>query len=92
MRMTMTTGKAARKYDIADHLFFNLQGATPASLAEAVDVVQRIVKKHEGDKFWHAQNEEEAEAMWADRKNGHYAGLAYAGEGAKAWSMDVWCV
>jgi D-lactate dehydrogenase (cytochrome) len=88
----MATGNPARNYDIADHLFFKLQGATPASLAEAVDVVKRIVKKHGGDKFWPAQNEEEAEAMWTDRKNGHYAGLAYAGEGAKAWSTDVWCV
>lgn len=91
MRVTMATGNPARNYDIADHLFFKLQGATPASLAEAVDVVKRIVKKHGGDKFWPAQNEEEAEAMWTDRKNGHYAGLAYAGEGAKAWSTDV-CV
>ena len=90
VRMTVATGNAARKYDIADHLFFKLQGATPASLAEAVDMVQRIVKKHGGDKFWSAQNEE-AGAMWTDRKNGHYAGLAYAGEGAKAWSTDVWC-
>ncbi|KAI9443653.1 hypothetical protein H4582DRAFT_2072658 [Lactarius indigo] len=68
MRMTMATGNPARKYDIADHLFFKLQGATPAALAEAVDV-----------------SEEEAAAMWTDRKNAHYSGLAYAGEGAKAW-------
>ena len=91
MRITMATGSSARKYDIADHLFFKLQGSTPASLAETIDMVKRIVKKHGGDKFWPAQNEEEAEAMWTDRKNGHYAGLAYAGEGAKAWSTDVWC-
>ena len=43
MRMTTATGNAARKYDIADHLFFKLQGATPASLAEAVDVVKYII-------------------------------------------------
>ncbi|KAH9172017.1 FAD-binding domain-containing protein [Lactarius sanguifluus] len=83
--------KASEAYDIADHLFFKLQGATPGALAEAVDVVKRIVKKHGGDKFWPAQSEEEAAAMWTDRKNAHYSGLAYAGEGAKAWSTDV-CV
>ena len=90
MRMTTATENAARKYNIADHLFFKLQGATPASLAEAVNMVKYIVKKHGGDKSWPAQNEE-AEAMWTDRKNGHYAGLAYAGKGAKALSTDVWC-
>ncbi|KAH9057494.1 FAD-binding domain-containing protein [Lactarius vividus] len=91
MRVTMVTGSPAREYDIADHLFFKLQGATPAALAEAVDVVKRVVKKHGGDKFWPAQSEEEAAAIWTDRKNAHYSGLAYAGEGAKAWSTDV-CV
>ncbi len=84
-------GKPPRKYDIADHPFFKLQGATPGALAEAVDVVKRIVKKDGGDKVWPAQSEEEAELMWTDRKNAHYSGLAYAGEGAKAWSTDVWC-
>ncbi|KAH9016922.1 FAD-linked oxidase-like protein [Lactarius pseudohatsudake] len=91
MRVTMATGNPAREYDIADHLFFKLQGATPGALAEAVDMVKRIVKRHGGDKFWPAQSEEEAAAMWTDRKNAHYSGLAYAGEGAKAWSTDV-CV
>jgi len=91
MRITMATGKPARQYDIADHLFFKLQGPTPGALSEAVDVVKRIVKKHGGDKFWPAKNEEEAEAMWADRKVGFYSALAYAGEGAKVWTTDV-CV
>ncbi|KAH8992583.1 FAD-linked oxidase-like protein [Lactarius hatsudake] len=91
MRATMAAGNPARKYDIADHLFFKLQGATPGALSEAVDVVKRVVKKHGGDKFWPAQSEEEAEAVWMDRKVGFYSGLAYAGEGAKAWTTDV-CV
>ena len=91
MRMTTATGNPARKYDIADHLFFKLQGATPAALSEAVDVVKRIVARHGGDKFWPAQSEEEADAVWTDRKNAHYSGLAYVGKGAKAWGTDVWC-
>ncbi|KAI9452798.1 FAD-binding domain-containing protein [Lactarius psammicola] len=91
MRATVAAGNPARNYDIADHLFFKLQGATPGALSEAVDVVKRIVRKHGGDKFWPAQSEEEAEAMWTDRKVGFYSGLAYAGEGAKAWTTDV-CV
>jgi D-lactate dehydrogenase (cytochrome) len=90
IRATMTAGNPARQYDIADHLFFKLQGATPGALSEAVDVVKKLVKKHGGDKFWPAKTHEEAEAVWSDRKNGLYSSLAYAGDGAKAWSTDVW--
>lgn len=92
MRATVAAGNPARKYDIADHLFFKLQGATPGALSESVEVVKKIVRKHGGDRFWPAKTPEEAEAVWTDRKNGLYTGLAYAGEGAKAWTTDVWCV
>jgi D-lactate dehydrogenase (cytochrome) len=92
MRATMTAGNPARQYDIADHLFFKLQGATPGALSESLEVVKDIVKKHGGINFWPARTQEEAEAIWTDRKNGLYSSLAYAGEGAKAWSTDVWCV
>ena len=92
MRATVAAGNPARKYDIADHLFFKLQGATPGALSESVEVVKKIVRKHGGDRFWPAKTQEEAEAVWTDRKNGLYTGLAYAGEGAKAWTTDVWYV
>jgi hypothetical protein len=94
MRATKTVGNPARKYDIADHLFFKLQGATPGALSESVEVAKKIVRKHGGDKFWPAKVQEEAEAVWTDRKNVLYTGLAYAGEGAKALRLttDVWCV
>ncbi|KAI0276801.1 hypothetical protein BGY98DRAFT_1090140 [Russula aff. rugulosa BPL654] len=91
MRATMTAGNPARQYDIADHLFFKLQGATPGALSESVEVVKKIVKKHGGENFWPARTQEEAEAIWTDRKNGLYSSLAYAGEGARVWSTDV-CV
>jgi len=91
MRATISAGNPARRYDVADHLFFKLQGATPAALSESVEVVKKIVKKHGGDKFWPAKTREEAEAIWTDRKNGLYSCLAYAGDGAKAWLTDV-CV
>jgi D-lactate dehydrogenase (cytochrome) len=92
MRATMTAGNPARQYDIADHLFFKLQGATPGALSESLEVVKKTVKKHGGDNFWPARTQEEAEAIWTDRKNGLYSTLAYGGEGARAWSTDVWCV
>ncbi|KAI9456006.1 lactate dehydrogenase D, isoform CRA_d [Russula earlei] len=70
----------ARQYDIADHIFFKLQGATPSALSESVEVAKEIVKTHGGDKFYFAKTQEEAGVI-----------LAYAGEGAMAWSTDV-CV
>ncbi|KAI0260645.1 FAD-linked oxidase-like protein [Gloeopeniophorella convolvens] len=91
MRATMAAGNPARQYEIADHLFFKLQGPTPGALKEAVEVVQTVVAKHGGDNFAPAQTEEEADAMWTDRKNGLYNGLAAGGPGVKAWSTDV-CV
>jgi D-lactate dehydrogenase (cytochrome) len=90
MRAVTSAGDPARPYEIADHLFFKLQGATPGALSESVEVVKKIVRKHGGDQFWPAKTQEEAEAIWSDRKNGLYFGLMYAGEGAKAWGTDVW--
>ena len=55
-----------------------------------MEIVKKVVKKHGGDKFWPAKTQEEAEAVWTDRKNGLYYGLAYEGEGVKGWSTDVW--
>jgi D-lactate dehydrogenase (cytochrome) len=46
MRATISAGNPARKYEIAEHLFFKLQGATPAALSESVEVVKKIVKKN----------------------------------------------
>ena len=92
MRAVIAVGNPARPYDVADHLFFKLQGATPGALSESVEMVKKIIKKHGGDKYWPAKTKEEADAIWTDRKNGLYSGLAYAGEGAKAWGTDVWYV
>jgi D-lactate dehydrogenase (cytochrome) len=86
----MSAGNPARPYDVADHLFFKLQSATPGALSESVEVVKKIVKRHGGDNFWPAKTQTEAEAIWADRKNGFYSALAYAGEGVKTWPTDVW--
>jgi len=42
-------------------LFFKLQGATPNTLSESVDVIKEIVKKHSGDNIWPASTQEELE-------------------------------
>ncbi|KAI0061432.1 FAD-binding domain-containing protein [Artomyces pyxidatus] len=91
MQATNLYGASARKYDVADHLFFKLQGPSAASIKETARIVQEVVKKHGGSRWTLAKDAEEAETMWTDRKNAHYSGLAYGGDGAKGWATDV-CV
>ncbi|KAF8192120.1 FAD-linked oxidase-like protein [Pholiota molesta] len=85
-----TYGMSKRKYAVADSLFFKFQGPTPAALKETAAIVRRVVEKHGGTGFQLARTQEEAEELWSDRKNAHYAGLALA-PGAKGWPTDV-CV
>ncbi|XP_006462662.1 hypothetical protein AGABI2DRAFT_186545 [Agaricus bisporus var. bisporus H97] len=77
-------------YVVKDHLFFKFQGPTPASLKETASIVKKIVEKHGGKNFTIARNDAEAEEMWSDRKNAHFAGLSMI-PGAKGWPTDV-CV
>lgn len=82
-------GSSKRKWPEKDSLFFKFQGPSAASLRETAEVVKQIVEKHGGSGFQLARNEEEADALWSDRKNAHYAGLALV-EGSLGWPTDVW--
>lgn len=82
-------GMSARKYPVADSLFFKFQGPTPASLKETAKIVREVAERHGGTGFQLARTKEDAEALWSDRKNAHYAGLAIQ-PGAKGWPTDVW--
>ncbi|KAF9565039.1 FAD-binding domain-containing protein [Agrocybe pediades] len=75
-------------YPERDSLFFKFQGPTPSSLAESASITRRIVERHGGEGFRLARDENEAEALWDDRKSAYYAGLALV-EGAKGWPTDV---
>jgi len=90
MKATNKLGMSKRKWPEKDSLFFKLQGPTPASLAESGKIVQEVVKKYGGSNFQLARNEVEAEELWSDRKNAHFAGLALY-PGATGWPTDV-CV
>ena len=83
-------GSSKRKHEVADHLFFKLQGPSASSIQETASIVREVVQKHGGKGWMLAKDEAESEEMWADRKNAHYIGLAWAGEGAKGWATDVW--
>lgn len=92
MDATNLYGPSSRKYAVADHLFFKLQGPSTSSLAETARIVKAVVQKHGGTNWSLAKNEKEADDLWTDRKNAHYSGLAYGGVGCKGWSTDVWWV
>lgn len=79
-----------RQYAVKDTLFFKFQGPTQPSLKETAGIVRKIVEKHGGRNFSLARDSEEAEDMWNDRKNAHFAGLAIL-PGSKGWPTDV-CV
>ncbi|TFY62407.1 hypothetical protein EVG20_g6718 [Dentipellis fragilis] len=91
MDATNLYGPSARKYAVTDHLFFKFQGPTQTSLKETARIVQEVVKKHGGGKWMQAKDEEEAADMWNDRKNAHYTGIMYGGQGCKGIATDV-CV
>ncbi|KAH9978354.1 FAD-linked oxidase-like protein [Russula compacta] len=91
MNATNVAGATGNKYDVADHLFFKLQGATPAAMDDTAKIVQRIVEKHGGSRFKVAGTQEEGDLIWQDRKNALFTALAYAGGDAKGWLTDV-CV
>ncbi|KAI0052727.1 FAD-binding domain-containing protein [Auriscalpium vulgare] len=91
MHATNIYGSSNRQYEVADHLFFKLQGPSEISLKESARIVKEVAAKHGGTRWTLAKDADEANTMWTDRKNALYSGLAYGGEGAKAWSTDV-CV
>ncbi|KAF8877514.1 FAD-linked oxidase-like protein [Infundibulicybe gibba] len=90
MHATNKFGISTHKWPEQDSLFFKFQGPTPASLAETARIVEQISGKHGGFGFRLASSEQEADDIWADRKNAHYSGLALL-EGGRGWSTDV-CV
>ena len=82
-------GMSKHKWPEKDSLFFKFQGPSAASIQETAEVVKGVVEKHGGTGFQLARSEEEANDLWSDRKNAHYAGLALA-EGCQGWPTDVW--
>lgn len=58
-------------------------------MKDVTDVVQNVCQKH-GSIGWElARDEADAQDLWSDRKNAHYAGMSLV-PGAKGWSTDVW--
>ena len=84
-------GQSIRKWPEKDSLFIKFQGPTESSISESIKLAKEITKRHGATKFDTAKDQREAAALWADRKNAHYAGLALM-PGCKSWPTDVWLV
>ncbi|KAJ7763968.1 FAD-linked oxidase-like protein [Mycena maculata] len=90
MAATNKYGASQHKYLESDGLFFKFQGHSPASLAETARIAKKICVQHGGTGFRLADGDEQAHAIWQDRKNGLHAAMAVV-PGAKGWATDV-CV
>ena len=86
-----TYGQSTRKWPEKDSLFIKFQGPTEASISESIKLAKEIAKRHGATGFETAKDRKEAEALWTDRKNAYYAGLALM-PGCKSWPTDVWLV
>lgn len=83
-------GTMEKKYPASDTLFFKLQGS-PEAIGQTAKDVRNITKRHGCEKFEFAKSEEEASALWQNRKDALFATLASV-PGSKCWTTDVWCV
>jgi len=86
-----TYGQSIRKWPEKDSLFIKFQGPTESSISESIELAKEIVKRHGATGFEVANDREEAEVLWLDRKNAHCAGLALM-PGSKSLPTDVWYV
>jgi D-lactate dehydrogenase (cytochrome) len=89
MQATNTFGQSGRTWPVKDTIFFKLQGQSKASLEESAKVLKEVTKKHGGFGFQLAKNEQDANAIWLDRKNAHYSGLSLV-PGSRPIATDVW--
>lgn len=83
------TGLLDEPLPVQDSLFFKLQGA-PEAVAATAATIQKIADAHGSEQFTFAKTDEEADALWMNRK---YALTATLGSipGSRCWTTDV-CV
>jgi D-lactate dehydrogenase (cytochrome) len=81
-------GSLATKLPVRDTLFFKIQG-TPESTSATGKVVQSIVKKHGSSRFVFAEEKQQADDLWNNRKVALFAAQAFI-PGSRVWTTDVW--
>ena len=72
----------------ADTVLFKYQGSEEVR-ADTSRLVESIVAKFGGQGYLHITKEDEAEILWADRKNALF-GLLGMYPGCKGYITDVW--
>ncbi|KZV68441.1 hypothetical protein PENSPDRAFT_754087 [Peniophora sp. CONT] len=74
---------------VQDSLFFKLQGS-PDTVAATAKTIQKIASAHGSQTFEFAKTDEEADALWMNRKYALNATLS-SSPGSRCWTTDV-CV
>lgn len=88
MQAINAAGLVDKPYPVEDTLFFKIQGDA-ASIKNASDMVQKIVKKYGSLKFKFASTDQEADELWQNRKYALMSSIA-AHPGTRCWTTDVW--
>lgn len=86
MRATNKYGVSERKYPELDSLFFKFQG-TEETIRETSRLVQKIIKKHGSTGYEEAKTRQQADDLWADRKNALFSALALRAVGR---TTNIW--
>ncbi|KAF8908830.1 FAD-linked oxidase-like protein [Mucidula mucida] len=90
MHATNLYGQSSRRWAEKDSLFLKFQGPSTASLAESAKVARQVTARHGALSFELANNQQDAEDLWNDRKNGAFITMALV-PGCRAMATDV-CV
>ncbi len=89
MHATNLYGQSSRRWAEKDSLFLKFQGPSTASLAESAKVARQVTARHGALSFELANNQQDAEDLWNDRKNGAFITMALV-PGCRAMATDVW--
>ncbi|KAF9006777.1 hypothetical protein BDZ89DRAFT_1079648 [Hymenopellis radicata] len=90
MHATNLYGQSSRRWAEKDSLFLKFQGPSTTSLAESAKVARQVTARHGALSFELAKNQQDAEDLWNDRKNGAFITMALV-PGCRAMATDV-CV
>ena len=89
MRCINDSGSTSKSWTEAPTLFFKFSGASPAAVKDSISAVRAAAKAEGSKSFEFARNEEEADELWAARKEALWSVMAKKRDGDRVWTTDV---